>query len=166
MEYEPWMRRVRGWCFAAFALNSKLQDTTLLGSGTAVALLVPTNTTSTAAYVAVATRVSKFDTRTPKDRPRMNRSTAADTVTSPFVWDGLSDMTTMGTIRKLPPVRATRKRASLSTSAETSLGGFPSLYSLLRSAFSSREKASHDGRHCIKTCRRGSIWALLSMSSE
>lgn len=81
----------------------------------------------------------------------MKSSTASDTVTRLLICDGLRDMMTMGTIRKQPPVRATRNRASLSTCPETSLGRLLSLYSLLRSAFSCSEKVNHTGGYCIRT---------------
>jgi hypothetical protein len=121
-------------------------------------VLVPTNTTRTAAYVAVATNVSALDTRTPKDSINAKRVTAMDTVTKLFVCDCPRVMTIIGTTRKTPPVKAMMKRTSLSTKIETLMGCFPSIYSCFRSVVrSSRENESREGKYRMKNLRIGSI---------
>lgn len=66
--------------------------------------LVPTNTTITAAYVAVETRVSTLDTLTPNEISSAKIITATDTVMRLLVSEGLIVMIIIGTTRKGPPV--------------------------------------------------------------
>lgn len=80
---------------------------------------MPTNTTNTAAYVAVETNVSTLDTLMPNDKINAKIITAAAAVTKLFVSDGPNVITTMGTMRKTPPAIAIANRASLSTNSET-----------------------------------------------
>ena len=88
--------------------------------------LVPTNTTNTAAYVAVATRVSELLVRIPIDNNDANNVTATETVIKLLVRlvDGKL-MMSMGTTSEAPPANATRNLVTLSTKAEIVEGGFP-----------------------------------------
>lgn len=91
---------------------------------------VPTNTTSTAAYVAVETSVSILDTLIPNDKIKENMIIATETVTRLLTSEGRKVMITIGTIRHAPPAIAIMKRANASTNPETSLGSSPCSYSL------------------------------------
>ncbi len=72
----------------------------ILPDATSYYMLVPTNTTSTAAYVAVVTSVSALVALIPRDMSAANMVTAKDTVTKLFVLVGVGRlMTSMGTTR-------------------------------------------------------------------
>ncbi|KAG8530267.1 uncharacterized protein KY384_004768 [Bacidia gigantensis] len=84
------------------------------------------HTTNTAAYVAVATRVSELLALMPTDIIEAKSVTAIETVTRLFVFctDGRL-IISIGTTSAAPPVIAMIKGAILSTDGETAYGGAP-----------------------------------------
>uniref|UniRef100_A0A4E9DZU4 Uncharacterized protein n=1 Tax=Gibberella zeae TaxID=5518 RepID=A0A4E9DZU4_GIBZA len=93
----------------------------------------PTNTTKTAAYVAVATIVSVLLALKKTDKAPANANTEILTVTKLFttVTSG-SLITIIGTTNIAPPRNATKNLASLSTSGDTCSGGSLLKYSSVR----------------------------------
>jgi hypothetical protein len=75
--------------------------------------LVPTKTTNTAAYVAVAASVSVLLARMTSDMAAANSVTAILTVTRLFVFVWCSVMMSIGTTRLAPPANAMMNLASL-----------------------------------------------------
>ena len=118
---------------------------------------MPTNTTSTAAYVAVATNVSVLLARIATDIIAANSVTARETVIKLLVLsvDGRLIMS-IGTTSAAPPVKAMRNRASLSTNGETSCGGSSRRYSSIRVSISSLVYVRRRGRRAFKNLRIGS----------
>lgn len=96
-------------------------------------MLVPTNTTSTAAYVAVATNVSELVALIPRDMIDAKMTKATDAVIRLFVLFAVGRLIiSMGTTRLDPPMNAKMKRASLSTKGEMLSGGCFCRYSSVR----------------------------------
>jgi hypothetical protein len=92
----------------------------------------------------------------PKVKTAINTSTAAETVTKLFLIDGLIAMINVSSIRNNPPAAAMRKRYRLATSAEISLGGFPSANALFRAARSLHKYLIHAGTACMSALRSAS----------
>lgn len=118
----------------------------------------PTNTTKTAAYVAVDTIVSVLLALKKTDTAPANASTEIDTVTKLFttVASGRR-MINMGTTSIKPPKNATRNRARLSTKGETSSGGLSFKYSSVLFWISCLVYANDRGRWRFKALRRLSV---------
>ena len=92
---------------------------------------MPTNTISTAAYVAGATNVSVLLARIAKDIVVANSVTARDTITKLLVSSVEGRLIiSIGITSAAPPVKAMMDRASLSTNGETFCGGNLARYSL------------------------------------
>ena len=93
----------------------------------------PTNTTKTAAYVAVATMVSVLLALKKTDKNPANAKTETLTVTRLFttVTSG-NCITIIGTTNMPPPRNATRNLASRSTNGDTCSGGSLLKYSSVR----------------------------------
>lgn len=94
--------------------------------------LVPTKTTNTAEYVAVATSTLMFDVLIAKDNAHANMTMDTADVTRLLTGEGLSTMIHIGATRTTTETRATASLTMLSTSGETSAGGLPSSNSCLR----------------------------------
>lgn len=142
--------------------GAQIPEVRRIGSYELFPVLVPTNTTSTAAYVAVEMSVSIFETLTAKARIKAKSRTNVETVIRLFSGEGRIVMTSMGTTRNKPPVIATKKRTQWSINVETSFGGFPSMYSLFLWRRSSWDHVNRDGSCFMKASRRGSILASAS----
>jgi hypothetical protein len=80
--------------------------------------LVPTNTTSTAAYVAVATIVSLLSVLNMRLKISGNIITAIETVMRLFARDECRTITTIGIMRAQPPSVPTINRANESRNGE------------------------------------------------
>jgi hypothetical protein len=87
---------------------------------------VPTNTTRTAEYVAVATNVSTLVVFTPKDKAHAKRIMNTDDVIRLFTDEGFRVMIHIGATSAPTATNATISRTTLSTSGDTSAGGLPS----------------------------------------
>ena len=120
-------------------LNLLLTHFTVSGYQAALLVLDPTNTTKTAEYVAVATKVSTFVLLIPKESPHANNIMHTEEVTRLFVCDGFMLITHIGPIRNAPAKRATHNLTALSTKFEISLGDLPSWNSLFRKCLSCPE---------------------------
>ena len=118
---------------------------------------MPTNTISTAAYVAVATNVSVLVARIVTDIIAANSVTARETVIKLLVLciEGRL-IISIGTTSAAPPVNAMMNRASLSTNGETFCGGSSRRYSSIRLAISSLVYVRRRGRRALRKLRIGS----------
>ena len=118
---------------------------------------MPTNTISTAAYVAVTTNVSVLLARIAMDIIAANSVTARETVIKLLVLsiDGRL-IISIGTTSAAPPVKTMMNRASLSTNGETFCGGKLARYSSIRLSISSLVYVRRRGRRALRKLRIGS----------
>ncbi len=118
---------------------------------------MPTNTTSTAAYVAVATNVSELLARIPTDIIAANSVTARETVIKLLVLCTEGRLIiSIGTTSAAPPVKAMMNRVNLSTNGETFCGGKSCRYSSIRLSISALVYVRRRGRTALRKLRIGS----------
>ena len=118
---------------------------------------MPTNTISTAAYVAVATNVSELLALISTDIIEAKSVTASETVIKLLVLciEGRL-IISIGTTSAAPPVKAIMNRANLSTNGKTFSGGSSRRYSSIRLAIFALVYVKRRGRRALRKSRIGS----------